>query len=77
VIHNSAVGLSLNKSVDCTENNPELRSKKSRVSQSGEISSSSLKKKERAPSIDSSAVKNHPPSSIFQIFFSVLNKVKC
>ncbi|KAL9345077.1 hypothetical protein Peur_062752 [Populus x canadensis] len=55
VIHHSAVGLSLNKSVDCTENNPELRSKKSRVSQSGEISSSSLKKKERAPSIDSSA----------------------
>ncbi|KAL9382382.1 hypothetical protein Peur_025417 [Populus x canadensis] len=55
VIHHSAVGLLLNKSVDCTENNPELRSKKSHVSQSGEISSSSLKKKERAPSIDSSA----------------------
>ncbi|XP_011036368.1 PREDICTED: probable serine/threonine-protein kinase At1g54610 [Populus euphratica] len=55
VIHHSAVGLSLNKSVDCTENNPELRSNKSRMSQSGEISSSSLKKKERAPSIDSSA----------------------
>ncbi|KAL3578169.1 hypothetical protein D5086_019673 [Populus alba] len=55
VIHHSAVGLSLNKSVDCTENNPELRSKKSHVSQSGEISSSSLKKKERVPSMDSSA----------------------
>ncbi|KAG5224571.1 serine/threonine-protein kinase [Salix suchowensis] len=49
VIHPSAAGLSLNKSVDCTRNNPELRPRKTHVSRSGEVSSSSLKKKERAP----------------------------
>ncbi|KAJ6297216.1 hypothetical protein OIU78_022863 [Salix suchowensis] len=49
VIHPSAAGLSLNKSVDCIRNNPELRPRKTHVSRSGEVSSSSLKRKERAP----------------------------
>ncbi|KAB5512503.1 hypothetical protein DKX38_029531 [Salix brachista] len=49
VIHPSAAGLSLSKSVDCIRNNPELRSRKTHMSRSGEVSSSSLKKKERVP----------------------------
>lgn len=69
MIHPSAVaGLSLNKSAgSSSRNNPELRAQKSHESQSGEMSSSSLKKNEKAPtSRDSSMVKNHQPSSIFQ-----------
>ncbi|CAK7328858.1 unnamed protein product [Dovyalis caffra] len=54
MIHPSAVGSSLNKSVDCTRNNPELRAQKSHVSRSGETSSSSLKTNEKAPGRDSS-----------------------
>ncbi|KAF9670536.1 hypothetical protein SADUNF_Sadunf13G0079300 [Salix dunnii] len=58
MIHPSAVaGLSINKSVGGSRNNPELRAQKSHASQSGEMSSSSLKKNEKAPpSRDSSTV---------------------
>ncbi|KAJ6360562.1 hypothetical protein OIU77_004557 [Salix suchowensis] len=58
MIHPSAVaGLSINKSASGSRNNPELRAQKSHATQSGEMSSSSLKKNEKAPpSRDSSTV---------------------
>ena len=78
MIHPSAVaGLSLNKNAGSSRNNPELRAQKSNMSRSGETSSSSLKKNEKAPpSRDSSMVKYHtfisiltPSISSYMVFY--------
>ncbi|KAJ6762193.1 PROTEIN KINASE SUPERFAMILY PROTEIN [Salix koriyanagi] len=72
VIHPSAAGLSLNKSVDCIRNNPELRPRKTHVSRSGEVSSSSLKKKERAPTYQ---LRKKPPVILKEGRFSQHHEV--
>ncbi|KAG6751021.1 hypothetical protein POTOM_045538 [Populus tomentosa] len=62
MIHPSAVaGLSLNKNAGSSRNNPELRAQKSNVSRSGETSSSSLKKNEKAPPSRDSSMGGYVP----------------
>ncbi|XP_011006181.1 PREDICTED: probable serine/threonine-protein kinase At1g54610 isoform X2 [Populus euphratica] len=62
MIHPSAVaGMSSNKSAGSSRNNPELRAQKSHESQSGEMSSSSLKKNEKAPPSRDSSMGGYVP----------------